>query len=311
MLKLFPFERTEEQYQLAAKIWNAAAGEQLAVRPAFFEYNTRPTTNLVQEGKFAWMNEQPVGIVLVTTALEGIFLGQSWVDVLAVHPEFQRQGIGSRLLLWAEEHARSQNMTIIRIAGSVRPFAAGVPLELNSLGFFRQHGYDVDRQRYEWDVARSITDYRPLFQMDADIRPLRSGEEAEILTFLEREFPGRWLFEVQEFFREGGRAEDFMVLRTDIGVDGFCWMTFEDSARPLDRFYMHGLSHPWGQLGPLGVGKGCRGKGLGGALIEAAILHLKEKGIDGSLIDWTSLLDLYGKFGYQPFRQYQTLRKEF
>jgi len=185
-------------------------------------------------------------------------------------------------------------------------------VELGTQNFFLPRGYVADEQPFEWDVARSLKDYQTLYPEPlpgADLRPLQPGEEYELIAFLQREFPGRWLYEVEQFFRIGGRAGDFIVLRTDIGVDGFCWMTFADSARPLDRFYMHGLPRPWGQIGPLGVGAGCRGKGYGGALIDAAACYLKARGVDGSLIDWTSLLDLYGKFGYQPYRQYHMLSK--
>lgn len=313
MLSLIPFERCDEHYRLGAELWNAAAGEKLAVRPSFLAYNTQFMPGLAQEGRLALVDGQAAGVALASAVvMEGPFCGQAWVDVLAVAPRFQRCGAGSALLAWAEDWLAGQGGMVARIGGSLNPFAAGLPLELDHQDFFRARGYDVDAQHFEWDVARSLKDYRTLYPTPlpgADLRPLQPGQEGELIAFLEREFPGRWQYEVENFFRIGGRATDFMVLRTEIGLDGFCWMTFADSARPLDRFYMRGLPEPWGQLGPLGVGRGCRGRGFGGALIDAAACHLKSRGIDGSLIDWTSLLDLYGKFGYRPYRQYLMLRK--
>lgn len=313
MITLSPFLRSPAQCDLVARIWNAAAGEKLAFQPYFVEYNTRPTPGMVQEGRIARINGEPVGVVFCTVGVEGLFQGQSWVDLIVVDPRFQHQGVGSQLLVWAEEFAVQNKTKVLRIAGSVRPFAAGVPLELGSVGFFAKFGFNVEQNHFDWDVARDLGGYESpdsVREHHADVRPLQAGEEGELLTFMRREFAGRWQFEVQQFFHEGGRAADFMVLRTEIGVDGFCWMTLADSARPLDRFYMNGLERPWGQIGPLGVGKGCRGKGYGGVMIDAAIRHLQARGIHGSVIDWTSLLDLYGKFGYKPFRQYQILRKE-
>lgn len=313
MSVLIPFERCADHYRLSAEIWNAAAGLNLAVRPSFVDYNTQPMPGLAQEGRLALVDGQPAGVVLASAVvLEGSFRGQAWVDVLAVTPQYQRRGIGSALLAWAEEWLASQGVSAVRLGGSLNPFAAGLPVELNTQDFFLKLGYEAAAQPFEWDVARSLQEYQPVYPdplPGADLRPLQAGQEEELITFLKREFPGRWQYEVENFFRIGGRASDFMVLRTEIGVDGFCWMTFADSARPLDRFYMHDLPKPWGQLGPLGVGKGCRGKGYGGALIDAAARHLQSRGIDGSLIDWTSLLGLYAKFGYQPCRQYQVLRK--
>jgi predicted N-acetyltransferase YhbS len=34
-------------------------------------------------------------------------------------------------------------------------------------------------------------------------------------------------------------------------------------------------------------------------------------GVRGCVVDWTGLLDFYGKFGFKPFRQYQILEKDF
>lgn len=312
MLTLSHFERNPETCRQIADLWNAAAGPALAFRPGFVEYNTQPMPGLVQAGRLAWIEGQAAGVALASAVAEGPFRGQAWVDLLAVAPQFQRRGVGSALLGWAEDWLAGQGGVELHIGGSLNPFAPGLPVELGTQGFFRVQGYDVDVQNVEWDVARSLKEYQTLYPRPlpgADLRLLQPGEEGELLAFLQREFPDRWLYEVDQFFRIGGRATDFMVLRTEIGLDGFCWMTLADSARPLDRFYMRGLPEPWGQLGPLGVGAGCRGKGYGGAMVDEAICHLKTRGVDGSLIDWTDLLGFYAHFGYQPYRQYLMLNK--
>ncbi len=308
-----PFERTPDICGSIASLWNAAAGPALAFGSDFVAFNTQPMPGLAQAGRLAWEDDRLAGVVLASVVVEeGPFKGEAWLDLLAVTPAFQRRGIGTALIKWAEDWLARQGGRVVHLGGSLNPFAAGLPVELGTQNFFLPRGYVADEQPFEWDVARSLKDYQTLYPEPlpgADLRPLQPGEEYELIAFLQREFPGRWLYEVEQFFRIGGRAGDFIVLRTDIGVDGFCWMTFADSARPLDRFYMHGLPRPWGQIGPLGVGAGCRGKGYGGALIDAAACYLKARGVDGSLIDWTSLLDLYGKFGYQPYRQYHMLSK--
>jgi len=308
-----PFERTSDVCGSIASLWNAAVGADLAFRPEFVFFNTQPMPGLAQAGRLAWVDNRLAGVVLASVVVEeGPFKGEAWLDLLAVAPEAQHRGTGSALLVWAEGWLAEQGGRNVHVGGSLNPFAAGLPAELNTQEFFFQHGYAANEPPHEWDVARSLKDYRTLYPKPlpgADLRPLQPGEEHELIAFLQREFPGRWLYEVEQFFRIGGCASDFMVLRTEIGVDGFCWMTFADSARPLDRFYMHALPWPWGQMGPLGVGAGCRGKGYGGALIDAAACHLQARGIDGCLIDWTSLLDLYGKFGYRPYRQYWMLNK--
>ena len=141
------------------------------------------------------------------------------------------------------------------------------------------------------------------------IRPAQPGQEEAVLEFFNRSFPGRWQFEFLEFLREGGRRSDYMLLWTERGVDGFARLTLEDSERPIERFHMRRLPRPWGQLGPIGVSDNWRGKGYGGALLDAGLRRLRECGVRGCVIDWTSLVDFYGKFGFKPYRQYAMLFK--
>ena len=96
---------------------------------------------------------------------------------------------------------------------------------------------------------------------------------------------------------------------TGRGVDGFARITLKDSERPLDRFYMHRLPKPWEQLGPIGVSASVRGKGYGGALLDAALCQLRDCGVRGCVIDWTELIDFYAKFSFTPYREYLILIK--
>ena len=130
------------------------------------------------------------------------------------------------------------------------------------------------------------------------------------MDFLRREFPGRWRYEFEEFLLGDERLSDYMILWTEQGVDGFCLLTFEDSVRPLDRFFPWALNRPWGQLGSIGVSEHRRGLGLGAVLLDAGLRRLRDAGVDGCVIDWTGLLDFYGKFGFTPYREYVILARQ-
>ncbi|MEP6896859.1 MAG: GNAT family N-acetyltransferase, partial [Chloroflexota bacterium] len=166
-------------------------------------------------------------------------------------------------------------------------------------------------QPYEYDIARSLKDYRSIYPKpaDADLIPMNVGDENLLLDFLHREYPGRWEFEAQEFVKNGGRASDFLLLYVKDEVQGFCRLTLPDSERPIERFFPQRLPQPWGQYGPLGLSKAVRGKGLGGYLIDATAVHMQSLGVDGCVIDWTSLVELYGKFGFKVYNQYISLFK--
>jgi predicted N-acetyltransferase YhbS len=49
--------------------------------------------------------------------------------------------------------------------------------------------------------------------------------------------------------------------------------------------------------------------GHGGRLLDAGLRRLRDHGVAGCVIDWTSLLTFYGKFGFAPQRVYEMLGK--
>lgn len=312
---LKPFDANDPAHIASAvAIWNAACGEDLAITPCFVEFNTRAVTGAVQAGQIALRDDQPVGFVL-TSALpndpQTSPPEMGWVDAIAVTPSAQRQSVGSALLSWAEGWLCEQGCRAVRLGGSLRPFVAGYPVELANDSFFRQRGYSerIDGGAV-WDAARDLIDYVPSrLPNHVEIRPVRPGEENALLQFLRREFPNRWRFEFEEFLRQNGRLSDYFLLVTERGIDGFAHLTLGDSLYPMDRFYPHRLPRPWGQLGPIGVIADARGKGFGGVLLDAALQHLRERGVCGCVIDWTGLVDFYAKFGFKPYRKYVILIK--
>jgi predicted N-acetyltransferase YhbS len=200
------------------------------------------------------------------------------------------------------------------VGASLRPFIPGVPEELNSTGFFTRHGYGTKPEwmTREWDVAANLATYEPprtVREIDGLVRPAQPRDYEAILRFLQREFPGRWRYNFEQSIAEGTRIADFMVLWTERGVDGCCMLTFEDSHHPIERFYPYRLPRPWGQLGSIGVSEDRRGQGFGAALLNAGLRRLHNNGVNGCVIDWTDLLDFYGKFGFTPYRSYLILSK--
>ncbi len=299
-------------------VWNEACGPNLAISNRFVSFNTQLVSGGAQVGQIAYQAERPIGFVLTSTLSNQPLVAADdvgWVDALAVAPAAQRQGIGSTLLTWAEQWLAQQGRSKITFGASQRPFAPGLPVELNTLPFFSQRGYISERTA--WDTAANLATYqtpetltkgRP--EIAGVVRPAQKGEEAALLEFLQREFPGRWRFEFEGFISEQPyRLSDFMLLWTERGVDGFCRLTFEDSRRPMERFFPYQLPRPWGQLGPIGVSAAQQGHGYGLAVLDAGLRRLHNNGVNGCVIDWTGIVDFYAKFGFEPYREYHMLRK--
>lgn len=312
-MHLVPFERGNKQHLRAfVKIWNAACGPDLAINLRLAEYNTQLATGAKQAGQVAFIADQAFGFVLASALVSDPQTSPpqvGWIDAIAVDPNSQRRGIGRGLLAWAEGWLREQGCSRARLGGSLRPFVPGLPVELAKSSYFEKSGYTNDRS--VWDVARDLSNYPISGGVDLpNLTPAKSDNAESLLEFLRREFPGRWRFEFEEFLRARGQMPDYFLLRTPRSIDGFARLTFESSERPIERYYMQRLPRPWGQLGPIGVSKDLRGRGLGRALLDGALNYLRERGVRGCLIDWTDLVDLYTKFGFAPYREYAVLRKE-
>jgi GNAT superfamily N-acetyltransferase len=306
----------ESSVEAMATVWNEACGPDLNISPQFVTYNLLPNTGGRQTGWLAVDDGKVVGFAL-GSMIEGhpsvMPPTTGWIDAIAVLPERQHQGIGRALLSKTETWLTGQGCDYAQLGGSLRPFVPGLPAELKRDAFFRDAGYQMRAgDSGIWDLASNLAEYQPpagVDEAECAVRPAQPEQGPEILAFMAREFAGRWHYGYQEFLNGGGRFSDCMLLWTESGIEGFCQLTFEDSNRPLERFYPYQLPRPWGQLGAIGVSSSLRGRSFGSALLDAGLRRLHNNGVNGCVIDWTTLTDFYSKFGFSKYRRYWSLMK--
>lgn len=292
------------------ELWNAALGGDMPISASFVRHNFEPSTG-VTRCLFVMIVDNVLVAAALATALQGeplvVTHGEGWIDALVVAPTWQRRSLGQRLLHAAELWLAEQGCRAVQIGGGLRPFAPGAPATSGAATFFTQRSY-VDFGPV-WDMAANLATYTPppLREAPCSAAPASPRQVDDLLGFLRREFPGRWRYEAEMFLADGGRISDFMLLWSERGVDGCCLLTFPDSVRPLERFYPYQLPKPWGQLGSIGISADRRGLGFGAALLDAGLRRLHDNGVNGCVIDWTTLTDFYGKFGFAPYRAYVML----
>jgi GNAT superfamily N-acetyltransferase len=311
MITLQPCDPADsKRHASMVRLWDEACAGQLPLSPRVLTFNTEPTPNVKQAGCVALRGAELGGFVIASVDDEIQDRATGWIDVLAVAPAMQRQGMGRTLLAWAEQWLAAQGCTSVRLGGSLRPFTPGLPVELGTAPFFERHGYEATGE--VCDMARRLSDYQPLRVAPTGhiaVEPVQSSQVQVLLAFLHTAFPERWAGECREYLRRGGQSSDYLALWVDGDIAGFCQVTFEDSVRPIERFFPGRLPRPWGQLGPIGIGGAWRGKGYGAFLLDAGLRYLRAKGVDGCVIDWTDLTAFYEQFGFAGYRRYVKLVK--
>lgn len=231
-----------------------------------------------------------------------------WIPALVVAPEHAGRGFGSSLLAAAEEHLRREGAARCDIGGSVGHLLPGPPADdERALRFWQRHGYQPARLVH--DLHRSLIGWVPLAAAPHAgwrIAPGQPGQEAALLAFLQRAFPGRWHYHLADSLARGAPIADVLLLiAPDETVAGFV-ATWPDSGPLLGpaTHWFPALDARFGGIGPLGIDASARGRGLGLALMSAAVTLLQERGVTGCTIDWTDLTAFYARLGFHPWRSY-------
>jgi len=322
-------------------VWNAALGDEFPMREALFRQNTLLDPHFDPEGcrLACGPDGRVLGACVAKVAREplgsdGLLEDRGWVSALVVHPAAQRRGIATALLHHAEAFLRSRGRRRVLLGGDPGHFFPGIPIALAASGasadkrtpapdgsagggraalaFFGKRGYALRGDAY--DLRRPLGGYRTPPGVEAalaatagtEVRPLRPGEEPALLAFPDATSPGRWRYTVGRILVRGGAIGDVMGIVENGAVLGFAHVFPQDPPwiSPSVAWTWR-ERQPVGGLGPMGVAPRMRGRGLGLALVDRAAVHLARRGVAAMVIDWTVLLDFYGRLGFAPWRRYR------
>ena len=317
---------TPEQMPALLVIWDAATSGRLPLGPALWRERVDGDP-LFQPGDCFILpapDGTPAGFALTRILPDAELAahpdlapqrGRGHLMALAVHPRYARQGIGSRLLAAAEAHLHAQGARMITLDGPSGHLVPGPPVAGGSLPFWQQHGYggasihaDLRRRLDSW-VAPSPP--RAVAVGDYAYRQGRPGEEAAILAFLARAFPGRWHYDMGRAFARGYAPGDVTVLCDRAGTIAGFLCTFHPGSAMLGggALYPATMDPAWGGIGPLGIGPEVRSLGLGLGLVAAGVTYLVGRGVRDCGIDWTGLIAFYGRLGFTVWQAYYQLEK--
>jgi GNAT superfamily N-acetyltransferase len=238
----------------------------------------RPDMRLVAEDE-----HRVVGVVMATlgTPPSGPPVGH--VDLLAVSPEAQGQGIGRKLLDAVERAIKGAGATEARAGGNAPCYAwPGVDLEYSAaIGLFESAGYRACGDAVNMIVNLSeapldtTADERRLADNGISIRPLRASDEPTFSSWVEMFWSDDWAWEASRALVKRG-AGCHVALR---GSD-------------LVAFGAYGPNRAsW--FGPMGTVPGEQRQGLGSVLLRRCLADLHRGGMVDATIGWVGPTEFY------------------
>ncbi|KIL39840.1 acetyltransferase [Gordoniibacillus kamchatkensis] len=314
---------TEDRLPQMCELWNRELGERFPMREELLKQNSFRDANVLPEGSWLAVDEatdQVVGFVVAKIWREQrefvLRAGAGWIQVLLVAREYRGRGIGSELLSRAERALAACGAETILLGKDPWHYFPGIPQEDEAARrWFGAKGYQDD-QRVEndllavYDGGTGAAEELPALEGGARVRMLEAHEKDELLAFLRRCFPGRWEYEALCYFECGGTGREFVVLEQEGRIVGFC--RINDSRSPLiaqNVYWAPLFQEELGGIGPLGVDAAFRGRGYGLAVVQAGVHFLRQRGIRRIVIDWTTLVDFYGKLNYKVWKAYGSYSK--
>lgn len=222
------------------------------------------------------------------------------------------------LMSYVKQLLRNRGAYSLRFGGDHQHVFPGCPTEWQTLkDFLVVEGFEEGPEQF--DVESDIASFHAMPFLHAlmeqgklvyEVRQAQLEDIPHLLMFLDREFPGRWYFDTKRKVEREERS-DFVHILCRLGepqVLGFS-ITQDGSHRfPIaGAVWKQSLGPNWGTLGPIGIAKSLRGKGLGGALLAGSLDMLRRQGVQKCLIDWTTLVEFYGQYGFSPTRKYVSM----
>ncbi|KAI8975770.1 glycoside hydrolase superfamily [Mycotypha africana] len=312
------FKSTEMELEKAYSLWNSVYKENW---PLSFEKFNLILARMQNPRHFAVFKDNDDEQQMIGFAATQTIDSQGQLALLVVHPNYRRNGIGSRLHdRCLEAFSQERNTQQIMLGATYPRFFCGVPnddrMGKEAQEFFQHRGYDM--LGVVWDLKGDLSDYtvpgviRERMKKEGIwIGPITTQEQAqEIIDLQKTDFPC-WASTYQHH-ADLGDYQDLIVAKEGSSegklLGSLVLFTTQGSHRSRTDLVWTDESlfgKDSGGLACVGVATEQRGRGIGLGLVAYANQILHERGVRMSYVDWVELTEFYGRTGYQKWRSYQ------
>lgn len=322
MINYLKFNSFKEKEILELRnLWNEELEFIFPISEELFKRNTYLTEGFLEDGSYvALVDNNPVGFIISkvwnTTKIDGLYENIGWITLIYVSKKFRNQGIGSNLISLVENDLKSKGITNIFLGKDYQNFFPGLPIDLKEhYKFFEKRGYTGLYQTHDLvnnNLSAELLN-RDFNHNIYDIKVCTENDFPELIKFMKKNFPGKWLIELQDYIKNGGTGKEFVVCINDKGrICGFV-----KACSYQTPIKLIGFSLTWrdrfdrlGGIGPLGVDSDCRRQNIAYNMIVYSINYLRSLGCQSLIIDWTNLLSFYRQFGFEVWKTYTYIEKK-
>lgn len=258
----------------------------------------------------AYDQEQLIGFVVGKKNITDIenYQNLGWISIIFVANKYRNQGIGSKLLIAVEEYL--YGVDVIHIGKDINNFFPGVPVDFTGLTsrFFINRGYLAKSNTHDlinWNLKEI-----PLRNQEIKYQVCTLTNKEKLLLFMKKNFPGRWTYEVENYFINGGDGSEYIIGMDGDSVIGFARINDQRIKHIHYNITWYQRFNNLGGIGPLGVDGSYRGKDIGFDIVAMAVNTLIKRGKSEIIIDWTSLLAFYRQFGFEVWKSFAYLSKK-
>ena len=287
----------------AYRVWTNSFSEKWSLQRAQLKSRLAAATEVYVA------EDRGVPIALCAVGYQGV--EAAGLLLIMVDPFSVGQGVGKKLLTHVEDALAATGIEQLTLgfgtAGGY--FWPGVPVDQRSAWpFFQRNGWQ-ERER-SFDLFRNLGDYMTppwvherVVAAEITLRISRPADAEGLVRFEKAHFPV-WTPFFEATVKEGGYQNILMAETKTGNIVGSLLLQAEE---PM--LWSNALGWRSGSLSVLGVDPEQQGKGIGIALAAQAMDIIRKRGGTGCYVQWTGLVDWYGKLGTEVWSEYRMSSK--
>ena len=314
-MKIIAWKR--DRLEELVELWNKELAVDFPMREELFLQNSFDDVNVSYNSSYIAVDDQDhvIGFVVAKRWQEQVDVKmdpkRGWIQVLLVDNAHREKGIGTMLLERAEAELKGNGVVEMQLAGDPFHYFSGIPDQYKEAQKWAgKHGYIKRVDTYDM-INHLDKKYDLPVDHSVAFSILKKEEEDDLISFLERCFPGRWVYETMKYFEMNGNGREFVVVKKKGQIIGFCRINDSHSPFIAQNVYWSPLfAQEVGGIGPLGIDANEQKQGYGLAIVQAAMAYLQQRNIETIIIDWTILVDFYKKLDFNPWKTYGVYLKD-